>query len=195
MKRTRKTRAPGAGRPPGELGAKRATLSLRLPPHIRVALVDAARKNRRRSLSEEIMMRLNSTLARDRGEANRPRHIRALSEVVARIALGLEGRTKRSWVEDRYTQEQLSKAIDLFLRTYSRGEAVTPPSVSAEAARNPEDTFFAARLGETVAGGIIAFLQMPPEPPKKELGPGMHYPEIWWAAWQIERDLKPRGRK
>src|SRR5262245_2460511 len=154
MKRPRK-RKPGAGRPPGEFGAKRATLSLRLPPHIRVALVAAAKKNRRRSVSEEILIRLNFTLARDRDEASRPRHIRALSEAVARIALGLEERTKRLWNEDRYTQQQLSKGIDWFLCNYSHGEAVIPPSVSAEAARKPEDTIFVDRFGETIASGMI----------------------------------------
>src|SRR5262245_29815801 len=124
MKQPRK-RAQGAGRPAGELGAKRATLSLRLPTRIQVQLVAAKEKNKRRSLSEEIMLRLDSTLARDRSE-DRPRHVRALSEVVARIVMALERRTKLLWVEDRYTQEQLSKAIDLFLYTYSRGEVLIP---------------------------------------------------------------------
>jgi hypothetical protein len=190
MKRPRK-RAPGAGRPPGELGAKRATLSLRLPPHIRVRLVAAKEKNGRRSLSEEILIRLNFTLAYDREEANRPRHIRALGEEVARIALGVEEETKRPWNEDRYTQQQLSKGIDRFLCKYSRGEVVIPPSVSAEAARNPENI---ERLGETIADGIISTQKTTPEPPK-ELGPGLQYPSSWWGPWQIEQDLKPRERK
>jgi hypothetical protein len=201
MKQSRK-RAPGAGRPPGELGAKRATLSLRLPTRIQAELVAAKEKNKRRSLSEEIMIRLDSTLARDRGE-DRPRHIRALSEVVARLALALEGRTKRSWVEDRYTQQQLSKAIDLFLYTYSRGEAVVPPTISAAASRDPADTFFADRLGESIAGGIISLLQMPPKPPEteeeirlmKQGNRPIYYPESWWGPWQLEQDLKPRKRK
>jgi hypothetical protein len=200
MKQSRK-RAPGAGRPPGELGAKRATLSLRLPTRIQAELVAAKEKNNR-SLSEEIMVRLNSTLARDRGE-DRPRHIRALSEVIARLALALEGRTKRSWVEDRYTQQQLSKAVDLFLYTYSRGEAVIPPTVSAAATRDLADTSFADRLGESIAGGIISLLQMPPKPPEteeefrlmKQGNPPIHYADNWWGLWQLEQDLKPRKRK
>jgi hypothetical protein len=192
MKRPRK-RAPGAGRPPGELGAKRATLSLRLPPHIRVRLVAAAKENRRRSLSEEILIRLNFTFLNDRDEVNRPRHIRALSEEVARIALGVEEETKRPWNEDRYTQQQLSKGIDRFLYKYSRGEAVIPPSVSAEAARNPEDTFFVDGLGIRIADGIITSQKTTPEPPK-EVG-GLQYPSSYWGPWQIEQDLKPKERK
>jgi hypothetical protein len=182
MKRARK-RAPGAGRPPGELGAKRATLSLRLPPHIRAALVAAQKKNRRRSLSEEILNRLSFTLLRDRDEHNRPGHIKALSEEVARIALGLEESTKRPWNEDRYTQQQLSKSIDRFLCTYSYGELVVPPAIKAEEAD---------RLGETIADGMIAVLKTTPEPPK-ELG--LQYPSSWWAPWQIEQHLKPKERK
>jgi len=183
-------RAPGGGRKPGELGLKSATLSLRLPKGMRVSLAAAATRNKRRSVSEEIVLRLRSTLVRDRGEDDQPQHVRPLSKVVALIALGLEARTKLRWNEDRYTQEQLSKGIDLFLRTYSRGEAVVPPAVRAEAARNPADTFLIERLGELVAGGIIALLKFPPKPPEQDLGPGMHYPESWWSLWETEQDLR-----
>jgi hypothetical protein len=186
-------RAPGGGRKPGELGLKSATLSLRLPKHMRQALAAAATRNKRRSVSQEIVLRLNSTLIRDRDEADRPRHIRALSEVVARIALGLEGRTKRRWVEDRYTQEQLSQGIDLLLYTYSHGEAVVPPSITAEAARDPDPTHFVARLGAIVAGGVIASLKAAPEPPEPELlPPDSYYPESWSSLWQLEQHLNLR---
>jgi hypothetical protein len=153
--------------------------------------VAAAKKNRRRSLSEEILIRLNFTLAYDREEANRPRHIRALGEEVARIALGVEEETKRLWIEDRYTQQQLSKAIDRFLYKYSRGEAVVPPAIKAEAARNPEGTVFVDRLGERIADGMIASQKTVPEPPE----PGLQYPSSYWAPWEIERDLKPKEQK
>jgi hypothetical protein len=160
-----------------------------------VALEGAARRKERRSLSEEIEIRLRASLARDHSELVRPPHIKALSEVVARIALALEQRTKLPWIEDRYTQEQLSKGIDLFLRTYSRGKAVVPPAVAAEAARNPTDTFFVDRPGETVAGGIIATLQFSPEPPEADMGPGIYYPESWWGPWRLEQQLKPGRHK
>jgi hypothetical protein len=112
--------------------------------------------------------------------------------------LGLEAWTKRPWNDDRYTQEKLSKGIDLFLYTYSRGEAVVPPAVRAAAARNPEDTFFAERLGEMVAGGIIASLKLPrTKPPDMETRrlmeqgrPPMYYPESWRQDWEIEQDLR-----
>jgi hypothetical protein len=192
MKQPRK-RAPGAGRPPGELGAKHATMTFRLPPEMRVALAAAA-KRKERTLSEEIVIRLNASLKRNRKEDARPLHIRALSEVVAQIAFALEQRTKLPWIEDRYTQEQLSKAIDLFLYTYSRGEAAVPSAVAAEAARTA-DTLLVDRLGQITAGGIIAMLQLPPEPPKADMGPGIHYPEDWLGLWHLDQDLHPQPRR
>ena len=195
----KRRRAPGGGRKPGELGLRSANLALRLPPSMRANLIAAANRNKRRSVSEEIVRRLHSTLVRDRGEADRPRHIRALSEAVARIVLGLEARTGLPWNDDRYTQEQLSKGIDLLLYTYSRGKAVVPPAVRAEAARNPEDTFFTERLGQTVAGGVISLLKLPPKPPEMEElrlmeqgKPPMYYPESWWTLWELEQALRAR---
>jgi hypothetical protein len=199
-------RRPGGGRKPGELGLRSANLALRLPPWLRAKVVAAANRNKRRSVSEEIVLRLNSTFLRDREEVDRPRHVSALSEVVARIAMRLEAWTQRPWNEDRYTQEKLSKGIDLFLYTYSRGEAVVPPAVRAAAVRNPEDTFFAERLGEMVATGIISSLKLPRRPPEMEERrlmeqgrPPMYYPERWQQDWEIEQDLrgftKPVRRK
>jgi hypothetical protein len=189
----KRRRAPGGGRKPGELGLKSATLSLRLPKDMRVALAAAATRNKRRSVSEEIVLRLRETLTRDHGEDDRPRHIKALSETVARIAFGLEQRTKLPWIGDRYTQAQLSRAIDLFLWTYSRGEVAVPPAVTAEAeARVPAEAreHYVAQLGESVAGGIISLLRLPPKPPERDIGPGMHYPESWWSLWEIDQDLR-----
>ena len=193
----KRRRAPGGGRKPGELGLRSANLALRLPPSMRVALIAAANRNMRRSVSEEIVRRLQSTLIRDRGEADRPRHIQALLEVVARIALGVEAWTELPWNDDRYTQEQLSKGIDSLLYTYSRGKAVVPPAVRAEATRNPEDTFFTERLGEMVAHGIISYLKLPPKPPETEErrlmeqgSPPMYYPEHWWTLWELEQSLR-----
>ena len=197
MKQTRK-RAPGAGRPPKEPGTRRVTLSLRLPSSMRGAL-EAAAKRKELSLSAEIEARLDASLKLNRRKASQPLHVRALADVVAQIAFALEQRTKLPWIEDRYTQEQLSKAIDLFLWTYSRGEVATPPAVNAEAARNPTDTMFVDRLGEIVAGGVIAWLKSRPEPlPQKALGKikysdeEIEYPEAWWSFWNTEQNLQPQ---
>jgi hypothetical protein len=199
MKRIRK-RAPGAGRPPGEQGTKSSTFSLRVPPDMWIALSEAAKRNKRRSTSEEIVQRLRGTLIRDRSDADRPRHIRALSETIARTALGVEQKTERAWIENRYTAEQLLKAITLFIHTYSHGDNEIPPAVTAAVEALPaeiRDTYdYAARLGESVASGIISLMKSTPAPPKQEwpvtsLGYQIYYPESWWGPWQLEQDLKP----
>jgi hypothetical protein len=182
-------RALGGGRKPGELGLKSANLSLRLPPYMRDALAAEATRNKRRSVSEEIVRRLRSTLLRDRGEADQPQHIQDLSTVVAWIALRLEAWTELPWNEDRYTQQQLSKGIDLFLYSYSCGKAVVPSAVRAAAAKNPEDTLFTERLGEVVAGGIISELRFP-KPPEHDLGKEVYYPESWRQGWEIDQRLR-----
>jgi hypothetical protein len=182
MKRIQK-RAPGAGRPPMDPGLKKVTLSLRLPASMRVALESAAKG--RRSLGGEIEARLNASLAKDRKELMRSTHIVGLAEVVARTALGVERRTKRQWNMDRYTQLQLSKAIDLILYTYSSGEVVVPPAVTADA----------DHLGESVAGGMLSSLDYAPEPPAKDIGPDMYYPEEWWGQWQLNQNLRFRSPK
>jgi hypothetical protein len=168
---------------------------------MRADLVAAAAKRGRRSLSGEIAARLRATLDRDRAEFGRPRHIQGLGETVERIALALEGRTKLAWVEDRYTQQQLSKAIDLLLYSYSRGEAAVPPSVAKEAEdRAPPEAreHYIAQLGEAVAGGIMALLKVPPEPWEGSWqlpdGRWARYPDDWRALWAIEQDLKLRRR-
>lgn len=192
-------RATGAGRPPGQLGTKSRTFSLRVPPDMWKALSEAAKKSGSRSTSEEIVARLRWSLGRDRSD--RPRHIRALAEVVARIALGLEQKTGRLWIEDRYTAEQLSKGVSLFSYTYSRGERVIPPAVTAAAQAMPLEMpdMYADQLGETEAGGIISLLKSTPAPPQQEwpitpLGYRIYYPESWWAPWQLEQDLIPKQK-
>jgi hypothetical protein len=173
---------------------------------MRATLAAAAKENNRRSLSEEILFRLRSTLRRDRSDADRP-HIMALKEAVALIAQDLERMTERAWVADRYTSEQLSKGIELLIYTCSRGESAVPPAV-AEAARDwpPEERdTYPAQLGEMVAGWIISLLKRAPEPlPQKgrvleplpqKSGPRIFRPEILRRLWQVEHDLKPRRQK
>jgi hypothetical protein len=196
MRRERK-RAPGAGRPPGEVGVKSATLSLRLPPDMRTALVAASERNKRPSLSEEIVLRLRSTLGRDRN-ADRPRHIKALAEMIVLAALGIERVTGRPFNEDRYTALELAKAIDLLLRQYSpKTEAVVPPAVVAAAKAMPAQMSgaYPTQIGVIEAGAVISQLESTPNPPVRKLPPGIYYPESLWGAWQVRENLKPRRRK
>jgi hypothetical protein len=153
----------------------------------------AAAENKR-SLNGEIMLRLHSTLRRDR-DSHRQRHIKALSEMIELAALGIERSTERRFTEDRYTAEQLVKALDLLLWQYSpKTEAVPPPAVVA-AAKTLGDP---SQLGVIEAGTVIALLDGRLGPPGTEdlrLWPPNNYPESMWGLWQVRNDLKPRKRK
>jgi len=194
-------RARKRGRPPGEFGVKSTTLSLRVPPYIRTALMTAAATNKR-SLNGEIMLRLRSTLSRDRG-ADRPRHIRALSEMIALTAEGIERATRRQFNEDRYTAEQLAKGVELLLWKYSpqakaapQTKAVVSPPVIAAAKTMGHS--YPDHLGVIEAGAVIALLEGrlgPPEAEEKGHWPPKGYPESMWGFWRVRDDLKPRKRK
>jgi len=58
------------------------------------------------------------------------------------------------------------------------------------------------RLGEIVAGGVIAWLKSIPEPlPQEALAKikysdeEIEYPEAWWSFWNTERNLQPGRQK
>lgn len=184
------------GRSPGEFGVKSATLSLRIEPNIRTALMEAATK-KKRSLNREIISRLRSTLGRE----NRPPHIRALSEMVELAALGIERKTKRRFTEDRYTAERLAKAVELLLQQYSPQakagtKAAVPPAVT-EATKTMGDTY-PDQLGVIEAGAVIALLEGTLAPPgiwEEQHWPPKGYDEGLWGLWRLREDLGPRRRK
>ena len=140
------------------------------------------------------MLRLRSTLGRDR-DSDRQRHIKALSETIELAALGIERMTERRFTEDRYTAEQLVKALDLLLWQYSpKTEAVPPPAVVA-AAKTLGDP---SQLGVIEAGAVIALLEGrlgPPEAEEEGHWPPKDYHESLWGLWRVRDDLKPRKRK
>lgn len=190
------------GRPPDELGAKSATLSLRIQPKIRTVLAAAAEKSRR-SLNREIIARLRSTFGRE----DPPQHITALSEMVERMALRIECVTERQFNEDRYTAEHLAKAIELLLWKYSpagkhpnspQTKAETPPAVVTAAKTMPGQLkdMYPDQLGVIEAGGMISSLESTAPPPlQEEHWPLEGSPESMWGRWQIREHLKPRRHK
>jgi hypothetical protein len=191
------------GRPPDESGAKSKTLSLRIQPHLRAALAAAAKKNKR-SLNKEIRDRLSSS----HRDVDRPQHIKALSEIIARMASHIERVTGCQFNENRYTAEHLTKAIELLLWKYSpqaeaaaQTKAAIPPAVAAAAKTMPapmRDTY-SDQLGVAEAGAMIALLEST-QPllgheehwPPGRLPEGTTYP---WDFWQIREHLNPRRRK
>jgi hypothetical protein len=196
----KRKRAPGAGRKPGEWGQKRATLSLRLTEAMRADLAAAATK-RHRSLSEEIGFRLHSTLVRDRGEAARPDHLRALAALAQLAAEKIEQITGASWLADPFTAEATCHMIEQVLIHFAPPRLAShaiPDQIEKMAAIMPKEIAEAYRrpaaLALMQATGLIAWIESAyrAEPPTE-----------WSDPWdpttfrrQLFRDLvQKRGMK
>src|SRR5262245_35878381 len=80
----------GAGRKPqGEFSQLTSPFSLRMPEDLRKQLEAAAEKNRR-SASQELLARLNSSLSREKDRERDPA-LQALLFMIGRLAEGLSG--------------------------------------------------------------------------------------------------------
>jgi len=204
VKQVRK-RAPGAGRPPGRL--KGATLSLRLPKDLREDLLNAAERNKRRSVSEEIFLRLQSTLVRDRGAAERPPHIAALLEGIANVVARIEKVTQREWHQDQFTAEHVGKGISQWIKEIRAFREFSPPdkpldippAAVAVAKSRPYLSLpgYLDHLGEFEANIVATAILGTPEPgPSSRVEEG-RYPNSWWSYWRIRDVLLTlrKGRK
>jgi hypothetical protein len=97
--RTRK-RAPGGGRKPkGEFAGLSTPLSIRMPPEMRAQLEAAARKSGR-SISQELLTRLNDALKKDRNKAADPA-MRALCFLFSSLAYSVHWNMP-NWRSDPY---------------------------------------------------------------------------------------------
>ncbi len=89
MKQKRK-RAPGGGRKPsGPFAHMTQSVTIRMPTEMRAELEDAAQK-RHRSLSQEILVRLNNSLARERKDAHPA--FRALGYLMSQMTMHMLAR-------------------------------------------------------------------------------------------------------
>src|SRR5688572_27846545 len=101
----RRKRAPGAGlKAQGPHTGKSATLTTRITPETRDALDEAARANRR-SLSQEIEVRLQASLTKSHSEHETNR---ALGYVLTVLADALQRTTGKNWRDDAFTGWALS---------------------------------------------------------------------------------------
>jgi hypothetical protein len=105
--RTKQQRAPGGGRKPkGEFAKLGSPSSIRLPPEMRDQLEAAAQRSGR-SLSQEMLARLDSSLNRDRNKAVDPA-MRALCFLFSQLAYSIHWNMP-NWRSDRF----LFKAIKI----------------------------------------------------------------------------------
>jgi hypothetical protein len=159
--------------------------------------------------SDVIREALNHWVRRSPGAAtDRPSHISALAEIVARAAEAIERKTRCRFTADRYTAAEIAKAVELLLWQYSpQTKAVVPRAVAAAVRSMPADMpaelkdDYVSRLGANEAGAIIAQLENVPKPPREAErvrffeGRRIFYPETWLGLWHIRNDLKSRRRR
>ena len=148
----------GRGRPPkGEYSGKTSALMTRITPQLRNALEDAANRNGR-SLSQEAERRLRQSfdplLEQDRvdtfvnsfgGNQNF-----AVFRIIVQAQECVEFITRRKWIDDRFTFEQILLAINVVFATFRPpGKLELPPEMLSEGTT-------ASFLGESCARGAIS---------------------------------------
>jgi hypothetical protein len=193
-------RAPGAGRKPrGPIGEKTATLSTRITEETRKAL-DLAAREHGISLSQEVEIRLQSSLARDQRE-----DVQALGEVLVLVLQLVERATGKKWLDDAFTSHALRVAITMLLNHFGpREPPVVPPGVEKAATAMPAP--FAQQystpqgVGETEAGRVITMIeswtfhdidkvQQAVSKVRDSGVPRAHAPYQWRDHWQLLKAL------
>jgi hypothetical protein len=190
-------RGPGGGRKPrGEFKGKTAMLTTRITPETRGWLESAARKSGK-SLSQEAEYRLRQSLRKNR---DRRGDVLALGEAIAMLLECIERATKAHWQDDAFTCRAFQHGIEFLMSHIGPREALAvPPSVKGAAAEMP--TALAKRyssakgVGETEAGRVITWIEswndrdISDDHRASRSIPGSHFPEEWYAHWQLLHDL------
>lgn len=151
-------RAPGGGsKPKGPFKGKTATLTTRITAETRRAL-EAAAKRSRRSLSQEAEHLLRGAMQKPPGE---PRN-RAMAHAVAVLAQKIEDGTRKTWLDDAFTNQSLRLATDALLHHCGPDpvdEVVVPAAIQEAAAKMPPEFAAAFRtpggFGHVVAYNLI----------------------------------------
>ena len=140
---TKRKRAPGGGRKPkGEFAGLPSPLSVRMPADMRAQLEAAARRSGR-SMSQEVLRRLNSSLSRERNEAG-DRATRALCFLISSLAYAVHWNMP-NWRSDRFLFRAVKIGIGKLLDALPEptGEMETPRFRTAHA-----DTLLGKSPGE-----------------------------------------------
>jgi hypothetical protein len=183
-------RAPGGGRKPlGEFKGKTATITTRITPQTRTALERRAMAHGR-SLSQEIERCIQDVISWDRDD---DAHVRGLAHAITLAISTIERATRRRWLDDSFTCEAVRLGIETLLFHFSpQGAPAVPASVAAASARMPAELAERYRtpvgLAQIETYGLVTQIETVHEPHEKNQ-PEVHYPEEWYAYWQIRRDI------
>jgi hypothetical protein len=132
-----KRRAAGGGRKPkGEFSGVTSPLSIRMPPEMREQLDSSARENGR-SVSQEVLRRIQGSFHRDRDRARDPA-MRALCFLIAQLAGEVagptdpQGRPMFDWRTDRFFFRAFRLAVAKVLEALEPSGEVRSPKVAFE---------------------------------------------------------------
>jgi hypothetical protein len=171
-----------------------------------------------RTLSQEVVRRLEASLIADRiGAGGLPPHIRALADVVRRVMarvereINPEGSADLKLISDRYTAEAARAAIDMVVDHFSAsrdGAVVVPPHMRAKAdelvargslpakykdAKYKEWWGSPVAVGQRAAGIEITIIE---SAESKDMPPSLGRLDPRYldeqGYWQLKRDLKGR---
>jgi hypothetical protein len=156
----KRRRAPGGGRKPkaGGAGATPA-MSIRVPAELRAQLEAAQKRSGRKSLSDEMLARLNKSFSRDRDKATDPA-MRALNFLFSTLAYSLHWNIP-NWRSDPFLFKAIKIGICKLLDALEpSGEATLPDFWQATAASLTDEPASDA-LGRAVREDILKAIQSP----------------------------------
>lgn len=175
-------RAPGGGRKPrGDFSGLTAPLSIRMPTEMRDQLRSAARA-RGRSVSQELLRRVQDSLHHDRDRARDPA-MRALCFLIAQLACEVSGFVREDgtplydWHSVPFFFRAFKLAVGHLLDAIESGAEIRPPTmetvVDGEQADALNDVLFGSyqspeARAKVAAETVLRLLHRKPTLPKKE---------------------------
>ena len=160
--RTKQQRAPGGGRKPkGEFAKLGSPSSIRLPPEMRDQLEAAAQRSGR-SLSQEMLARLDSSLNRDRNKAVDPA-MRALCFLISSLARSIHW-NKPNWRADPFLFRAIKIGIGKLLDALEPGGEMKLPGfwrACVDYWDGSGENEVLAKARDVLLAGIIPAIQSP----------------------------------
>jgi hypothetical protein len=172
-------------------------IAARIPRETLETLKAAAARNRR-SLSGEIAARLDFSVGKYRKGQKRDDlalHISRLLDLVAFIAPIFERSAGQRWHLNRFTGQELAKAIGYGMARLSPdADDVIPPKVIATAKTHSAGKAYLTHFGESEAEGILAWFEHAEDERSLYEKLGQPVPEWLIEFCKIKRDLRRRSK-
>ena len=159
--RVKRKRAPGGGRKPkGEFAGLESPLSIRMPAEMRARLAASARRSNR-SLSQEVLARLNRSLNKDIDKSVDPA-MRAICFLISSLAYSIHWNMP-NWRSDPFMFKAIKIGIGKLLDALEPSGEIRLPHFWKVAADMPinEGNETLMKLQEAMQKGIMTAIQSP----------------------------------